>query len=351
MKDTTDSLRLVVQIPALNEEATIGDVIRRIPSGIPGVGSLRVVVVDDGSTDRTGAIARELGATVVRHAKPRGVGAAFRSGLGASAALDADIIVTVDADGQFDPADIPRVLGPIVSGEADFVTASRFADEGLAPVMPRAKRWGNDFMARWISRLTRRRFYDVSCGFRAYSREAYQRLTLMGDFTYTHESFLNLAFCGMRILEVPVRVRGVREHGKSRIANNLFRYGWRTAQIILRTYRDYRPVPFFGMIALALLFCSIVFLAFFGWIRLTTGQFTPFKWTGLVAAVFASLSLMVFFVGLVVGMLDRLRMIVEESLFRVRRLEQLLARPDRGGAGGDSGSREEGDRGARPGPP
>lgn len=299
----------------------MGDVIRSIPAAIPGVTGTMVVVVDDGSTDRTSEVAAAAGAVVIRHARRRGVGAAFRSGIDYAMEHGADAVVTLDADGQFDPRDIPTVVGPIVAGEADFVTASRFMDPALVPVMPRTKRWGNEFMARWISNLVRMRFHDVSCGFRAYSRDAFLRLVLLGEFTYTHETFLNLAFSGVRMREVPVRVEGTRKHGQSRVANNLFRYAWRAACIILKTYRDYRPLRFFGRIALALLIPACWLAGFFVSHRIHSGAFTPHKWAGFAAAGLGGVALTVWMIGLVAEMLDRIRLAQDELLFRIRRLE------------------------------
>lgn len=319
-------MKLVVQIPALNEERTIGDVIARIPREILGVDEIAVVVVDDGSTDRTAEIATAAGAHVVRHDVRRGVGAAFRDGIEASMSLGADVIVTMDADGQFNPEDIPRLVRPIVRGEADFVTASRFADPSLEPEMPRAKRWGNAFMARWISRLTGRRFHDVSCGFRAYGPNAFLRLVLTGDFTYTHETFLALAFAGVRMAEVPVKVRGVREFGASRVASNLWVYGWRTASIILKTYRDYRPLRFFGWAAVVPGVVAAGLLIFLvGW-RLYSGGFSPHKWAGFVAAGLGGAALVMFLIGVVADMLDRVRAGQDELLYRIRRLERAADR-------------------------
>jgi glycosyltransferase involved in cell wall biosynthesis len=317
-------VKLVVQLPALNEEKTVGDVIRRIPRDIPGIDATEVVVVDDGSTDRTGELSRAEGAHVVRHEQPRGVGAAFRSGVQRSAELGADIIVTIDSDGQFNPADIATLIQPILQGEADFVTASRFMDQDLIPDMPGVKKWGNDFMARWISRLTKQRFYDVSCGFRAYSQNAYLRLVLTGDFTYTHEVFLTLAFARVPIKEVPIKVRGVREHGKSRVASSVIHYGRRTAMIILRTYRDYRPLQFFSQIAACAMVAAIGFAGFLAYIKITTGGFTPHKWAGFAAGACGGAALITFLVGVVAEMLDRARVTQEETLFRVRRLEHEL---------------------------
>lgn len=322
-------MNVVVQLPALNEAQAIASVIERIPRRMPGVSAVSVLVVDDGSTDGTSKIARSLGASVVRHERTLGVGAAFRSGLARAAEMGADLVVTIDADGQFDPADIPAVIGPILKGEADFVTASRFLDPALTPEMPRAKRWGNDFMARWISSLVGLRFLDVSCGFRAYSRNAYLRLVLLGDFTYTHETFLSLAFARIPIREVPVRVRGVREHGDSRVAGNLWRYGWRTAGIILKTYRDYRPLRFFSYLSGAALAGAFGFLAFLLSVKIRTGMFTPHKWSGFAAGALFGVALALYLVGVVAEMLDRLRVAQDETLFRVRRLETELGREPR----------------------
>jgi glycosyltransferase involved in cell wall biosynthesis len=312
---------LVIQLPALNEAASIGAVLKALPASLEGVGEIRVVVVDDGSSDDTGRIAAGHGATVIRHARPMGVGMAFRSGLQCAVGLGADIVVTLDADGQFDPADIAAVIAPILSNEADFVTASRFKDRAFEPAMPGVKRWGNSVIARWISRMTGQNFSDVSCGFRAYSRNAFLRLNLTGEFTYTHEVFLSLAFAGLRIREVPVRVRGERQHGTSRVANNLFRYAWRAAGIILGTYRDYWPLRFFSMIALVFLAIGVLALGFLGlhWIR--TGAFFPYKAVGFVGGCFCGAALLVYLVGLMAQIQVRIRNGMEDVLYRVRRMD------------------------------
>lgn len=317
-------MKLIVQLPALNEEKTIAQVIASLPRNMDGIDEVGVVVVNDGSTDRTAELARAAGAVVVSHERPRGVGAAFRSGLMKSAELGADIIVTIDADGQFNASDIPKLIAPILRGECEFVTGSRFVDPALVPEMPKVKRWGNDAIARWVSSIIKIRFYDVSCGFRAYSRDAYLRLVLMGDFTYTHEVFLSLAFAHVPIKEVPVVVRGVREHGKSRVASNLFRYGWRTASIILKTYRDYRPLKFFSKIAGVLALLGFSFLAFLGWFWWATGGFSPHKWAGFVGGSFMATGIFIFIIGVVAEMLDRIRIAVDEALFRIKRVEVQL---------------------------
>ena len=202
-ENSRELLRLLVCMPALDEEQTVGQVIQGIPSHIPGIRLIDVLVVDDGSTDRTGERATEAGAVVLRHATPRGVGAAFHTALSHGIEHGADLIVSIDADGQFNPADIPALIAPVIAGEADFTTASRFKDPALTPDMPQIKIWGNRMMSRLVSRLTKEKFYDVSCGMRCYSRQAALRLDVQGQFTYTQEVFLNLAFKHLRIVERP----------------------------------------------------------------------------------------------------------------------------------------------------
>lgn len=327
-------MKLIVQLPALNEARTIEQVIRDIPRTLPGIDEIGIVVIDDGSSDETAALASKAGATVIRHARTRGVGAAFRSGVEWALDAGADILVTMDSDGQFNPKDIGCLIAPIQGGEADFVTASRFLDSQMTPAMDRGRMWGNRLIASWISAITGQTFRDVSCGYRAFSRHALLRLVLLEEFTYTHETFLNLAFARLRIREIPVRVRGTREHGRSRVARNLFVYGWRAAKIILKTYRDYRPLRFFGGIS-AVLFTGAMWLgAFLLSVRVQTGAFTPHKWAGFCAAFLGGCALVLFLVGTVAAMLDRLRATQEELLFRVRRIEQKMKAGTRG-AGGD----------------
>ena len=144
--------------------------------------------------------------------------------------------------------------------------------------------------------------------------------------------FLTLAFAEVPIKEIPVKVRGVREHGKSRVASNLFRYAHRTASLILKTYRDYRPLHFFSYGALALLAVGLALLGFLAWFRWSTGGFSPHKWAGLVGSGFLAAAGASWMVGIVSEMLVRIRTAADESLFRIRRLEMdVRSRPSAGG--------------------
>jgi glycosyltransferase involved in cell wall biosynthesis len=321
-------LSLLVILPALDEEKTVGGVIRAIPRDIPGISRVDVLVVDDGSSDRTGAESEAAGATVLRHASPQGVGAAFGTALRYGVDVGADLIVSIDADGQFDPADIPALVEPVRTGQADFASASRFIDPALEPEMPPMKRWGNGVIARLVSRLTGQTFHDVSCGMRCYSRRAALSLNPIGRFTYTQEVFLNLAFKRLRIVEVPVAVRGEREFGKSRVASNLWRYAMNTSGIIFRCYRDYRPMLFFGAIAGVLAAIGVALLGFLCVHYLASGQFSPHKWAGFSGVAVFTLGLLIFVTGLIGDMLNRHRIYLEELLYRERERGSRSARRD-----------------------
>lgn len=311
--------KLLVILPALNEGRTIARVIDRIPRDPPGVDEVQVVVIDDGSSDDTVAVARAAGADVVSHRTNMGVGRAMQTGLSEALRRGVDFAINIDADGQFAPEDIPKILAPLIGETADMVTASRFIDKALTPEMPFAKRWGNWGMSLLVSRLVRAKYHDVSCGFRGYSREAILRLVLTGRFTYTQESFLALSYRGLKIDEIPIAVRGVREFGKSRIASNLWKYGFLTSRIIFGTVRDYRPTAFFNIIALVLGVTGGALGAFFVGHRLVVGTFTPHIWSGFTAAFLLGLTVVLFVFGQIAGMLDRVSRLQEEQLYFIRK--------------------------------
>jgi glycosyltransferase involved in cell wall biosynthesis len=313
-----DASRLLVIIPALNEAATIQAVIAGVPRDIPGVAETEVLVIDDGSSDDTADRARAAGAEVISHSRSLGVGVAIQRGLSEAVRRGADLAVNIDGDGQFEPDDIRLLVQPVLDRRAEFVSASRFKDPGLTPRMPLLKRCGNQWMSRLISFIIGQRFWDVSCGFRAYSSEALLRLALQGRFTYTQESFLVLSFKGVSILELPIAVRGSREHGRSRVASSLGLYAIRTGSIIFSCFRDYRPSLVFNGIAVAMIVLAAIFGAFFLGHRVISGTFSPHIWSGFVAAGFFTIGFAVFLAGQLAAMINRVRFLQEEQLYLLR---------------------------------
>jgi glycosyltransferase involved in cell wall biosynthesis len=292
--------KLVVIVPAFNEEKTIAKVVENVPATIDDVSEVTVVVVDDCSTDRTAEFARKAGALVVSH-----VDAALR--------LQADIIVNIDGDGQFNPQDIPRLIRPILYENHGFVTCTRFANRKDYPVMPRLKLWGNRMMCRLVNLIIwRGKFTDVSCGFRAYSRDTALRLNLFGRFTYTQESFIDLASKDVLMSEVPLKVRGTREHGKSKIANSVFWYTLQTVPIIARAVRDVRPLIFFGTIGAMFLLLGTFLYSFVGIWWLIHEVTSP--WTSLltIGASCLNIGLVVSFIALMADQIGRGRRVQEE---------------------------------------
>lgn len=312
-------MKLVVIIPAFNEAKTVAGVVSAIPRQLDGVDEVRALVVDDGSTDATASEGRKAGAEVVAHGRNRGVGAAFRTGLAAALERGADVAVNIDADGQFDPADIPALIRPILAGEADFVTCTRFGRRDLRPRMPLVKRLGNRLVCSIVNVVAKQRFTDVSCGFRAYSREAALRLNLFGDFTYTQETFIDLAGKHVRMAEVPLAVRGVREFGESRVAASLPAYALNSLSIILRAARDLKPMLFFGSIGLAVFGVGCVLGAFVLGHWLATGRTSPYTQFLTGSAAGLILGFLLFVLALIADMLGRQRRIEEELLYLRRK--------------------------------
>lgn len=328
LADARGPQRVVVVIPALNEGATVAEVVQAIPREMPGAVVSHVVVVDDGSTDRTAAAARAAGAVVVSHPRNRGSGAAFATGRYQAVDLGADIVCHIDADGQFDCADIPKLLEPILKGEADFVTCTRFARKDLEPEMPAVKKWGNRMVTRLVNWSCQGAFTDASCGFRAYTREVAHHLHLFSRFDYAQETLMLLSRGNVRLAEVPLRVRGVREHGQSRIAGSVLSYGMRCASILLLTMRDMYPIRFFGAIGSFFLGVGVFLGAWVlvHWIR--TGGTAPYTSFLVGSALGVMLGILLYVLALLADMVVRQRAVQERVMFEVRTLKDALSRKE-----------------------
>ncbi len=197
-------MRLIIQIPCYNEEATLPATLRDLPRIVAGVDQIEFLVVDDGSTDRTAQVARELGVQhVVCHKANRGLAAAFVTGLEAALAAGADLIVNTDGDNQYYGADVETLIQPIVEGRADIVVGDRgvAALEHFSPVKRALQRLGS-----WVvQRAAGIPIPDATSGFRAFTRDAALRLTVLSDYTYTLETLIQAGARGMIVVYVPVR--------------------------------------------------------------------------------------------------------------------------------------------------
>ncbi|MCZ6582848.1 MAG: glycosyltransferase family 2 protein [Thaumarchaeota archaeon] len=251
-------MKLVVLIPAYNEEENIEKVVRSIPRKIIGVDDIKILVVDDGSTDQTMDMAMNGGAyRVVSHKRNAGVGAAFMTGIRNAITMNADILVAVDADSQFDSNQISELILPIINNQADVVIGTRFQNEKPKNI-PRIKYLGNKIFTKIVSSIVQQKFTDTQTGFRAYSREALLNISVVNDFTYTQEVLIDLKFKGMQITEVPVSVK-YDDKRKSRVVKNIFNYSSRALAIIIRTLVFHRPMFAFNI--LGGIFCGVGVLA------------------------------------------------------------------------------------------
>lgn len=311
--------KLIVMIPAFNEESSLPWVIKAIPKKVKGFTKIETIVVDDGSTDRTVQKARKFGVCVVSHSANKGLGIAFQTGINTALTKGADVIVCIDADMQFNPADIFKLTTPIIEKKADMVTATRFKNKDeISKNMPVAKKMGNFFFTNLVSALTGQKFTDSQCGFRAYSREAAIKLNLLGNFTYTQEVFFDLINKGLIIKEVTLKVRYYKQR-KSHISSSLVRYGLNALMIVLRTFRDWRPLLFFGTPGLAVFGAGILFSIYFGIYWLINHQTTPVKTYGAVGVACLIFGFLLIILALIADMFKRMRKNQEEIIYQLRK--------------------------------
>lgn len=246
-----NQLKLIVMIPCLNEELTLPSVIQSIPKHIAGIDRIETMIIDDGSTDRTIEVARDLGVDhIVRLKKNVGLAGAFQAGIDSAIDLGADIIVNTDGDNQYPSRFIPDLIAPILAGKADMVIGDRqtdFVDE-FSPL--------KKFLQRNGSRLVRnlagaRDAPDVVSGFRAFSRYAAARIFLVTRYSYTIESLMQATRIGLNVVSIKIRTNPKTR--PSRLFRSMPRFLFRSGMTILRSYTNNAPVvPFLGLGALSL---------------------------------------------------------------------------------------------------
>lgn len=232
-------LKVIAIIPAYNEEDTISEVIHETREYVD-----EVIVIDDGSTDKTKKLAEDKGALVISQPVNRGYGEATRLGHRIALKRGADIIVQLDADGQYVPSEIPRLLEPIIKNEADVVFGSRFDGE-IKYTMPLIKRWGNKAFSFLLRFLTRLPLSDGQTGFRAFRAQALQFIWTESSYTISQEMVLRIARQGWRFKEIPITFRK-RVAGESRLIKHSLQYLRNAILIFVKIERDFHPLAFFG---------------------------------------------------------------------------------------------------------
>jgi hypothetical protein len=316
--------KLGVVIPALNEEETVGAVVRGVPRHILGCTDVEVIVVDDGSTDATNDRAMEAGADrVVTHSRNRGLVASFNHGVGLALARRCDIVVHLDADGQHDPRLIPSLVAPILAGDADIVVGVRRLTEKSSGTPVR--RYGNRLAAWIFRRAFKVPVQDVTSGYRAFSRESLLELNVVSDYTYTLDSLIQAARKRLAVSEVEIPALR-REVGESRMTHSVRRYIGTTGGQALRTTLHTAPLAVFGRAALVSVIAGIAFMAWFLVAYGDGGMHLP----ALLATLMAfGLSGALFLSGLIADGVNTNRRLLEDALYRLKRLEADIGTEDR----------------------
>lgn len=311
-------MKLIVNLPAFNEAEKIEQTIKRIPSQIEGIDEIFIQVIDDGSCDGTAKIAIQAGAHFVySHQVNRGIGITFRTAVEKALTNGADIMVNIDADGQFNPDDIKNIIAPILAGKADMVSADRFGDH-KAQNMPATKYYLNRLAAYIIGKFMNYPIKDLTCGFRGYNKETLLRLNLPGQFTYTQEVIIDAIGKNLKVLWVPVVVTYFAER-KSRVVKSIYRYINNSARIILKAVRDVRPMKFFGIPALILVLISFGLFVYFGSLYLQDFKITPYRNYLLLAITTLLIGLQFLVFALIADMIKSNRKLTEDQMYMMKK--------------------------------
>lgn len=315
-------MKLIIQVPCLNEAATLGAALATLPRQVEGFDAVEWLVVDDGSTDGTAELARELGVDhVVRHPVNRGLAAAFMTGIDAALQEGADVIVNTDADNQYEAADIPLLLRPILDHRADMVIGARpiAQTEHFSWIKKQLQHLGS-----WAVRIASKTdVADAPSGFRAMTRETAMRLNVFNAYTYTLETIIQAGLSNLTVVSVPIRTNP--DLRPSRLVRSIPNYVKRSLVTIVRVFVIYRPLTLFMWISAALSLAGIAlgvrYLMF-----LAEGDGGGHVQSLILAALCIMLGAMSFMIGLVADLIATNRKLMEQIDFRLQRVESSASR-------------------------
>jgi glycosyltransferase involved in cell wall biosynthesis len=312
--------RLVIQIPCLNEAATLPATLADLPRQIPGIDAIDVLVIDDGSTDGTGDVARAHGVSrVVRFRRRKGLASAFAAGIDTALRMGADFIVNTDADNQYSGRDIVSLVEPLLKGEADIV----IGDRNIRDL--RHMSWPKKILQRvgsWIVRqVSGTAVPDTTSGFRAYTREAALRMTIVSDFSYTLESIIQAGKNRMAIAHVEISTNARTR--PSRLFDSIFGYLKQSGATIVRIYAMYEPLKIFTYVGSTVFLIGFAISLRFLYFYLQGGGDGKIQ-SLILSAVLMIVGFEVVLIGLVADVISGNRKLIEDLLYRVRGMELTL---------------------------
>jgi glycosyltransferase involved in cell wall biosynthesis len=316
-------MKLIIQIPCLNEETTLPATLADLPREVPGFDVVEWLVIDDGSTDRTIEVARANGVDhIVKLTNNKGLAAGFQAGLDACLKLGADVIVNTDADNQYDGRDIPKLVKPIVDGSADMVVGDRETDtiDHFSPLKKRLQRLGS-----WVvQRASDTDLPDTTSGFRAYNREAAIQMAVVSKYTYTLETIIQAGKLLVATDHVPIRTNAKTR--ESRLFPSMSSYVRRNAVAIARIYAQYEPLRVFSMVAFALFILALIPLVRFV-IAYLNGDGAGHVQSLIFGALLFNAAVVVGALGVIGDLLLSQRIMSQRIFERVRRIELQLGVP------------------------
>lgn len=311
-------MKLIVQIPCFNEEHTLPATVADIPRSIPGIDVVEVLIIDDGSTDRTVEVARALGVDhIVRNKRNMGLARTFRRGLDASLALGADIVVNTDGDNQYAGADIAKLVQPIVEGRVDVVVGDR--QTSRIAHFSAGKKLLQSFGSWVVRKVSGVTVPDAVSGFRAISRDAAMRLNIVSPFSYTIEMLIQVGMKGISFASVPVATN--EKTRDSRLFKSIFRFVERSGSTMLRMYSMYKLLRVFTLLGLLVaIIGAIPMIRFLYFYLFETGAGKIQSL--IVGSALLTIGVLTFVLGLLADLMSYNRQLIELTLEKVRRLEE-----------------------------
>ena len=316
-------MRLVVQVPCLNEEQTLPAVLSTIPKQIPGIDEIIILIIDDGSTDNTVEVARSMGVThFVRHARNRGLGRSFHDGVQRALELGADIVVNTDGDNQYPQERIADLVQPIVAGKADIVIADRQVN--LVEHFSGPKKVLQKLGSGIVNKAAGTDLPDAASGFRAYSRDSLMLLNTITRFSYCMETIIQAGNKKLAIASIPIRTNAKTR--ESRLFSSTYQHVLKSAGAIIRAYIMYKPYVIFSTFAFVFGTLGLVPFARYAVLQITDDHGGHLQ-SLLVGTVFLVMSFMSVIIGVIGDLLRTNRSLIEDNLEHTKKMRFGVADP------------------------